>query len=182
MQYLQFDKAGAYIEVYAFIFLLFCTYQFASGWYMKYKKEMDKLDAQGGDAGCRYIGLAARALNKTVFLVNDNRLTREQFIMFALADMMAYLEIGASLARKAVSVSNAGGSQSEKIKAISRVFANETAQLAAQNILKIVSGTGVFDQTAVDKFLESVAFGELIQSTRNIINDMDRVADFVFER
>ena len=81
-----------------------------------------------------------------------------------------------------MSVSNAGGSETEKIKAISRIFANETAQLTAQNILKIVSGTGIFDQAPVDKFLESVAFGELLHSTRNMINDMDRVADFVFER
>jgi len=144
--------------------------------------EMKKLNAVAGDAGCKSYALAAAALNQTITLAHDNRLTRQQYVMFALADIMTYLEIGASLARKAVSVSNKGGSEAEKIKAISRIFANETAQLTAQNILKIVSGTGVFDQAAVDKFLESVAFGELIHSTRNMINDMDRVADFVFER
>lgn len=46
MQYMQFDKAGAYIEVYAFLFLLFCIYQFASGWYIKYKIENEKLDEE----------------------------------------------------------------------------------------------------------------------------------------
>ena len=143
---------------------------------------MEKLNAAAGDVGCKSYALAAAALNQAITMAHDNRLTRQQYVMFALADMMSYLEIGASLARKAVSVSNAGGAETEKIKAISRIFANETAQLTAQNILKIVSGTGIFDQAAVDKFLESVAFGELIQSTSNIINDMDRVADFVFER
>ena len=144
--------------------------------------EMKKLNAVAGDVGCKSYALAAAALNQTITLAHDNRLTRQQYVMFALADIMTYLEIGASLAHKAVSVSNEGGSEAEKIKAISRIFANEAAQLTVQNILKIVSGTGVFDQAAVDKFLESVAFGELIHSTRNMINDMDRVADFVFER
>ncbi len=144
--------------------------------------EMDKLNADADDVGCRSYALAAAALNQTIALAHDNRLTRQQYVMFALADMMSYLEIGASLARKAVSVSIAGGSETEKIKAVSRIFASETAQLTAQNILKIVLGSGVFDQAAVDKFMESVAFSQLIQSTRNIINDMDRVADFVFER
>ena len=144
--------------------------------------EMKKLNAVAGDVGCKSYALAAAALNQTITLAHDNRLTRQQYVMFALADIMTYLEIGASLARKAVSVSNEGGSEAEKIKAISRIFANEAAQLTVQNILKIVSGTGVFDQAAVDKFLESVAFGELIHSSRNMINDMDRVADFVFER
>lgn len=144
--------------------------------------EMDKLNADADDVGCRSYALAAAALNQTIALAHDNRLTRQQYVMFALADMMSYLEIGASLARKAVSVSIAGGSETEKIKAVSRIFASETAQLTAQNILKIVLGSGVFDQAAVDKFMESVAFSQLIQGTRNIINDMDRVADFVFER
>ncbi len=144
--------------------------------------EMDKLNADADDVGCRSYALAAAALNQTIALAHDNRLTRQQYVMFALADMMSYLEIGASLARKAVSVSIAGGSETEKIKAVSRIFASETAQLTAQNILKIVLGSGVFDQAAVDKFMESVAFSQLIQGARNIINDMDRVADFVFER
>jgi alkylation response protein AidB-like acyl-CoA dehydrogenase len=150
--------------------------------YGRIAEEMEKLNTAADDAGCRFYALIARALNETITLAHDNRLTRQQFVMFALADMMTYLEVGASLARKAVKVSQSGGSEAEKIKAISRIFANETAQLAAHNILKIVSGTGVFDPADVDKFLESVAYHELIQSTRNIVADMDRVADIVFER
>ena len=91
-------------------------------------------------------------------------------------------QVGASLARKAVRISQSGGSEAEKIKRISRIFADETAQLVAHNILKIISGTGVFDQAAVDKFLEIVAYNELIQSARNIVKDMDQLADIVFER
>ena len=145
-------------------------------------EEMEKLNTVADDVGCRIYALIARALNETITLAHDNRLTRQQYVMFALADMMTYLEVGASLTRKAVRISQSGGSESEKINAISRIFANETAQLVARDILEIVSGTGVFDRAAVDRFLESVAYNELIHSTRNIVNDMDQVADIVFER
>ncbi len=59
-------------------------------------------------------GLAARALNQTVNLVNDHRLTRRQYIMFALADMMTHVEVGASLARRAFKCSRRGDSETLK--------------------------------------------------------------------
>ena len=150
--------------------------------YASIAEEMEQLNTVADDVGCRFYARIARALNETITLAHDNRLTRQQYVMFALADMMTYMEVGASLARKAVRVSQSGGSETEKIKALSRIFADETTQLAAHNILKIVSGTGVFDQESVDKFMESVAYHELVQSTRNIVKDMDQVADIVFER
>ncbi|MBW2518292.1 MAG: acyl-CoA dehydrogenase family protein, partial [Deltaproteobacteria bacterium] len=107
--------------------------------------EMDKLESRCSEAGCRTIRVAARALNKTIFLVNDNRLTREQTIMFALADMMMHVEVAASFARQAVALAGENHPLAEKTCVFSRVFANEIAQITASNILKIVYGSGVFD-------------------------------------
>ncbi len=59
--------------------------------------EMEKLNEISGDAGCRFYGLAAKALNETINLVHDNKLTRMQYVLFLLADMMAYVEVGASM-------------------------------------------------------------------------------------
>jgi alkylation response protein AidB-like acyl-CoA dehydrogenase len=145
-------------------------------------EEMDKLDAQGGDAGCRHIGLAARALNKTVFLVNDNRLTREQYIMFALADMMMHVEVAASLARQAAAVSSKNGPEAEKTCLFSRLFANETAVLVSDNILKILRGSGVFDPEQISTFLAETSHTDLADSYQNIISDMNRAAEIIFDR
>jgi alkylation response protein AidB-like acyl-CoA dehydrogenase len=144
--------------------------------------EMDKLEAQCGDAGCRYIGLAARALNKTVFLVNDNRLTREQYVMFALADMMMYVEVAASLARQAAAVSSENDPEAEKTCLFSRLFANEIAELVSGNILKILRGSGVFDPEQVSAFLVETSHAALAESYQNIIPDMNRAADIIFDR
>jgi alkylation response protein AidB-like acyl-CoA dehydrogenase len=145
-------------------------------------EEMDKLEAQCGDAGCRYIGLAARALNKTIFLVNDNRLTREQYVMFALADMMMHVEVAASLARQAASVSSQNNPEAEKTCLFSRLFANEITELVSGNILKILLGSGVFDPGQITAFLAETSHAALADSYQNIIPDMNRAADIIFGR
>ena len=145
-------------------------------------KEMETLDSSINDAGCRFYGLAAKVLNDTIMLVHDNQLTRKQHIMFLLADMMTYVEVGASLARKTVALSKDGSTETIKFKAISRIFADEVAQLVTQNALKILMGCGVFDQKAALDFMESHFYNQLVCSSLNVINDMDLVADILFAR
>ena len=145
-------------------------------------EEMDKLEAQCSDAGCRYIGLAARALNKTIFLANDNRLTREQYVMFALADMMMHVEVAASLAQQAAAVSSENNPEAEKTCLFSRLFAHEIAELVSGNILKILRGSGVFDPEQVSAFLAETSHAALADSYQNIIADMNRAADIIFDR
>jgi len=145
-------------------------------------EKMDKLQEQCGDAGCRHIGLAARALNKTTFLVNDNRLTREQYIMFALADMMMHVEVGASLAQEAAALSAGNNPEAEKTCLFSRLFAHEIAQLVSGNILKILMGSGVFDPEQISAFLAETSHAALADSYQNIVADMDRAADVIFDR
>jgi alkylation response protein AidB-like acyl-CoA dehydrogenase len=102
--------------------------------------------------------------------------------MFNLADMMTHVEVGASLARKAVALTEAGGPEAETIKIMSRIFADEVAQLVTRKALKILMGSGVFDQKAVSDIMETVSYNELFFSGQNVINDMDMVADILFER
>ena len=144
--------------------------------------EMEKLDTVVGDAGCRLYGLSAGVLNETIMRVHDNRLIRQQFVMFNLSDMMTHVEVGASLARKAVALTEAGSPEAETIKIMSRIFADEVAQLVTRKALKILMGSGVFDQKAVSDFVETVSYNELFFSGQNVINDMDMVADILFER
>ena len=144
--------------------------------------EMETLDAAINDAGCRFYALCAKALNGVITIVHDSKLTRQQFVMFALADIMTHVEVGVSFARKAVKLSETGAPGAEKIKTMSRVFVSEVAQLVSQNILKILMGTGKFDRKIISDFVESISLHELIQGYENVINDMDRVADILFKR
>jgi alkylation response protein AidB-like acyl-CoA dehydrogenase len=152
------------------------------GFYQSIRDEMQRLDGDAGDLGCRIYRLAADALNQTITLVDTHRLTRQQYIMFTLADMMTHLEVGAALARKAFNSAQRGDSDAAKIKIISRLFANEVGRVVTQGILKIVMGCGQFDQTTTADFMASAAYTDLTASFENIIPDMDRLADIVFER
>ena len=144
--------------------------------------EMNALQEQVADIGARFFGMAADALNKTVDFVHNNRLTRQQAVMFALADMMTHVEVGAAMARKASKLDRSGDADAEKMKAMARVFAGEVAQVVGENALRIVSGTDAAETGAVDAFLAEIGYTEMLASRRNWVVDMDKVADIIFER
>jgi alkylation response protein AidB-like acyl-CoA dehydrogenase len=151
-------------------------------YYESIGEEMDRLASEDDGFGGRVLALAARALNQTVQLVNDHRLTRQQYVMFMLADIMTYVEVGASLARRAFGRYRSGDAQAEKDKLICRLFAGEVSQMASGSILRIVTGGGIFDQKAAADFLAAIALNELTTGCQDMIADMDRLADIVFER
>jgi len=144
--------------------------------------EMMRLGDEVDDIGGRIYGLAASALNQAIDLAHEQRLTKQQYVMFALADMMTHVEVGASLARKALAKAKNGDADTGKMKLISRLFANETAQMVSQGILKIVMGCGACDLDMTNSFMQKISYTELTASCQNIINDMDKLADIVFER
>ncbi len=150
--------------------------------YRSIRDEMNQLHAESADLGCRPYALSADALNQVISLVNDNRLTRQQIIMFALADMAVHVEIGASLARKARRAIERGDSDADKLKIIARLFAGEVSQVVYHNILDIVVGSGQFDGAATAEFLAKISHNELATGMCNRIPDMDQLADMVFER
>ncbi len=149
--------------------------------YGRMAEEMDRLGAEVSDAGCRFYALAARALNRTVDLAHNNRLTRQQAVMFALADMMAWVEVGGALARKAVKLTQANEADAEKYRAMARVFAGEVTQLVGENALKIAM-SGDLSPAAAQQHLADIAYTEMLAGRANWAKDMDRIADIVFER
>jgi len=150
--------------------------------YRSISDEMMRLDGEVDDISGRIYGLAASALNQSIDLAQEQRLTKQQYVMFALADMMAHVEVGASLARKALAKVKNGDADAGKMKLISRLFANETAQMVSQGILKIVMGCGACDLDMTHSFMQNISYTELTASCQNIITDMDKLADIVFER
>ena len=150
--------------------------------YRSISDEMLKLDGEVDHIGGRIYALAARALNEAIDLAHEQRLTRQQYVMFALADMMTHVEVGASLARKAYNQVRSGDAAPDKIVLISRLFANEAAQMVSQGILKIVMGCGACDLDVTNDFMQKIAYTELTASCQNIIHDMDQLADIIFER
>ena len=144
--------------------------------------EMEQLAEAYPDCGSRYVGLAARALNHMIVLADTHRLTRQQIIMFDLADMMIHVEIGAAAARRAAALAPAGGLPAERAALVSRLFADELCQVFTRNIPRILTGTGEIEPATVAASLAQTKHGEFGGGCRNGVKDMDRLADMVFGR
>ncbi|MBC2713526.1 MAG: acyl-CoA dehydrogenase family protein [Desulfosarcina sp.] len=145
-------------------------------YYEEMAQGLDGLHGNCGQAGCRTVAACARVLNRTVDFAHENRLTRHQQVMFALADMMATVEVGDRMARLAVK-------QADDISlAAARVFANTCARLVAEKVRLIVMGSDAVDAETSDQFLRSLDLPALEGSYRGLIDDMDRIADRIFER
>ena len=145
-------------------------------YYETMARDLDTLDGDGDRAGCQTVAACARALNRTIDFAHDNRLTRHQQVMFALADMMTHVEVADSLSRLAVE--EAGDM---KLTA-ARVFANTCARLVAEKARLIAMGSTAVDAETADQFLRSLDLANLEGTYRGLIDDMDHIADHIFER
>jgi len=145
-------------------------------------REMEALGEKYGRIGCRIIAQAVDAVNAAVGLVHNNRLTRQQYLMFALADMMTHVEVATAMARKAAGLAGAGDSKAELFAAMSRIFARQVAQLVTQNTWQILAGSGALDAQAIADYRRKTALEELVAGQEGFIADMDRAADLIFSR
>ncbi len=144
--------------------------------------EMQQLSEHRPGCGGRYYALAAAALNHLVVVADTHRLTRQQIVMFDLADLMAHVEVGAAVARRAAGLAAAGDPQAERAALVARIFAREVCDLCERCSLRILTGTGDIDPGLVAESLAKIRFSEFAESCRNVIKDMDRLADIVFGR
>ena len=150
--------------------------------YKRLSSEMASLETAFKNGGASLLGCCTRLLNETINQVHDNRLTRQQYVMFALADLMAHVEVGVSLARKAAGLTKDGHPDAEKFRAMSRIFASEAAQLTAKNMPLILMGTGTLRPEEMATTLQNLDYAALIFGYDKVIVEMDIVADCLFQR
>ncbi|MBW2514645.1 MAG: acyl-CoA dehydrogenase family protein [Deltaproteobacteria bacterium] len=150
--------------------------------YHRLGSEMAALETSFQNGGAALLGRCAWLLKDIINQAHDNRLTRQQYVMFGLADVMAHVEVGASLVRKAACLTEDGHPDAEKFRAISRIFANEVAQLTAKNVPLILMGTGVFSPEEMTAYLQDLDYSSLMLGYEKIIAEMDTVADILFQR
>lgn len=150
--------------------------------YHRLGSEMAALETSFQNGGAALLGRCAWLLKDIINQAHDNRLTRLQYVMFGLADVMTHVEVGASLARKAAGLTKDGHPDAEKFRAISRIFANEVAQLTAKNVPLILMGTGVFSSEEMTAYLQDLEYAALTLGYEKIITEMDTVADILFQR
>ena len=89
--------------------------------------------------GAHHLALALRAMNEVILGTRKAKLTRLQHVMFLLADMMTWCEVGAALCRKAAAYEGKRPTP-EFTGAVSRLFVSEAYEKVLVNGLKIARG------------------------------------------
>ncbi|MBW1649277.1 MAG: acyl-CoA dehydrogenase family protein [Deltaproteobacteria bacterium] len=158
------------------------TWKTKGGFYKDIADKMNAKKALEKNCGSQYYALCANILNRLIQEAHKNRLTRNQYIMFLIADIITHLEVGVSLAEKTLDLYETDKKKAEKSALISKIFAGETAMLTAVNTAKIIKGSGCFDTKKANEILKEVSYHKLFDASENSVKDMDKLADIIFER
>jgi len=136
-----------------------------------YADMADGLEKLPGEVGAHQLAQAMRAMNEVILGTRKAKLTRQQYVLFLLADMMTWCEVGAAVCRKAA-VYEGKTPSPEYLKAVSRLFAREANEKVLINGLKIALGCDQEMEVAAEK-LESLDFGKSLNTN---LSDMNLVA------
>ena len=137
-------------------------------YYLDMAEELEKLPP---DSGAHNVAMAIRALNDIIMQTRKSKLTKMQYVMFLLADMMTWCEVGDALCRKAAAHEGTKPSRSF-LETSGRLFAAEVMEKVLQNGLKIAHGCGE-RQSDMIKALDIIKIDRVLE---NYLQDMDSVA------
>jgi len=151
------------------MFRLRNTVRSKGSFYGEMAEGLDKLPVESGGP---LLARAMRILNSVILNARKNKLTKSQHVMFLLADMMTWAEVGCALCHKAVVYQGEQNSSSSFLKAAARLFVREIFEKVYLNGLRIVSGC---DQRIeeVAQELDSLNVGNAMQGS---LKDMNLVA------
>jgi len=151
------------------MFRLRNTVRSKGSFYGEMAEGLDKLPVESGGP---LLARAMRILNSVILNARKNKLTKSQHVMFLLADMMTWAEVGCALCHKAVVYQGEQNSSPSFLKAAARLFVREIFEKVYLNGLRIVSGC---DQRIeeVAQELNSLNVGNAMQGS---LKDMNLVA------
>jgi alkylation response protein AidB-like acyl-CoA dehydrogenase len=163
------------------------TIQSRFGYYAGLEEGMTALDARCGGIGARHVALASKVLNETLKVAFREKLTRKQFILFKMAEMMAAVESAASLCERArlveegekedgASLFTDGAFHPGLIPAMARLYARSAASTVLVNANLAVTGTGILDAGRVAEFRRESGLQKLLEAAEGAEADMDIVA------
>jgi alkylation response protein AidB-like acyl-CoA dehydrogenase len=136
-----------------------------------YSDMADTLEKLPENCGARLISATIRILNQVILNVRAAKLTKSQHVMFLLADMVTWCEVGKALCEKAANY-NEKERTTEFMETTARLFARDVSEKVYVNGLKIACGCDK-DMPEVMEILNTLNLGEIMKDR---LKDMDLVA------
>ena len=151
------------------LFRLRSTVRSKGGFYRDMAEGLNNLPEECGGP---LLSEAVAAINEVVLTGRKHKLTKSQYVMFLLADMMTWAEVGDALCRKAAAYVGGKGRSLGFMRGCARLFAREAVVKIYINGLKIIHGSGQDIEEGLEKF-NALNIG---QAMKGNTRDMDMVA------
>jgi len=151
--------------------------------------ELEQLATSAAEVGAGIAAHAAHGLAELLERARVQRLTRSQHVLFELGKLISQVEGAGALARRAARA--AGGTSYDKtsdrfsavaLAAMSRVCAREAALKVALEGIRIAVGADGVPVGERASFEQSLRLGPIQDAQAGLLEDMDRVADALYER
>lgn len=136
-----------------------------------YRSMAEELSNLPEDTGTVDLGRAINLMNEIILGARKNKLTKSQYVMFLLADMITWSEVANAMCKKASEGSDSEKS-SEYMRAAARLFAREAIEKIYINGLKICQGC----ETPVDDLIEKLGALNLAGVMKDNLKDMNTVS------
>jgi alkylation response protein AidB-like acyl-CoA dehydrogenase len=137
--------------------------------YRRMSRELSGLQAESGSP---MLTQALELLNEILLLARKLRITKSQYSMFLLADMVTWAEVATAMCLKACSEQWEKTRSDEFMLAVARLFGREAIEKVYINALKILHGVHQIPEELSGK-LESLS---MLKVFKGVLDDMDLVA------
>jgi len=137
-----------------------------------YRDMADLLDKKAEECGGPILSKAILAMNEVIVSARKHKLTKSQHVMFLLADMMTWCEVGNALCNKAAGYESDQGRSPSFIKAAARLFACDVLKKVYVNGLQIACGCDPVVKETAD-MINNLDVGSAM---KNCLRDMDLVS------
>jgi alkylation response protein AidB-like acyl-CoA dehydrogenase len=137
-----------------------------------YQEMADSLERLSGEYSGPLLARTIRAMNEVILGARKYKLTKSQYVMFLLADMMTWCEVGGALCHKAALYTGDGSRSREFMNAAARLFARDAVERVYMNGLKIIYGC---NQT-IDEVGEQLSALNMALAMNGKLNDMNLVS------
>ncbi|HSW39643.1 MAG TPA: acyl-CoA dehydrogenase family protein [Acidobacteriota bacterium] len=149
--------------------------------------EMEAIHRQNDRVGAQTAGYCLHALAELLETARTQRLTRHQHILFRLGELIAHAEGAASLARRAVRALQGKLNEKahtrfapENLAAFARTAARNSAMKVASEGIRWIGGLiGETEAAALEK---KMFVSQIHRSQAGLLQDMDYIADVLYER
>jgi len=149
-------------------------------WFHNLALELEEISITKPHSGASCIARAVRTLSAAFEQIRINRLTRQQHVLFLMADMITGIETAAALCRKVLKVKNEVSAEtSAYLSAAARIYASEVAALVADKALLCVTGFKSLSPNEIGVIKTDLNLDALFECYQSRGADMDILAQMI---